>query len=581
MTEADLGPIKERLHARLADLYGGELATQMSKILTVFCQNYRQKHLFARRQPELTERDTMLSAFGNQIIAQRTPGFQVLHRFLRQQVGYRVSMLHVQPFYPAGDEIGHAVTNHLQVRPDLGGWDDVKSLAGDFSLMVDGVVNHVSDQNPIYISYTQGSQDYADYFLEVPDGVDLSAVSHDYSHHVLVDTKVGTETRKIWSTHGEGYADLNYANPNVLMDMIEVLLFLADKGVGMIRLRDIPYLWKEPGTSCVNLPNTHAIIQIFRAVFDLAAPHVLLVGDAQTDAESVASYVGNGRNEAHIVLNAGLPAMLLYSVVNSDASKLTAWAEALPELPGSATYINTAALSERIDLRPVLDVFTADELSQFTRTLSKRMGRYMMRSGDSDDQIPRDISVHYFDAVNDPDDDDPIDDQIARFMLTQALPMCLQGIPAIYLHSLLGARKEGESITQIGQMGTMHFTHAIIHEVQLQRALADVRSMRYRVFEEFLRLLEVRGSCSAFHPHASQQILRVGDSAFCVRRHNAKTGEQVLCLHNFRSTWGVIEARHLGESGRLVDLIDDSQFIIEEGSMVPLTPYRVRWLKLA
>ena len=131
---------------------------------------------------------------------------------------------------------------------------------------------------------------------------------------------------------------MNFKNPDVLLALLDALLFYVARGARFIRLDAIAYLWKRIGTSCIHLPQTHAVIQFWRAVLDEVAPHVLLITETNVPHADNVSYFGDGTNEAQLVYNFALPPLVLHALLRGDATHLTRWAQSLT-LPSDRSHV--------------------------------------------------------------------------------------------------------------------------------------------------------------------------------------------------------------------------------------------------
>ena len=160
-----------------------------------------------------------------------------------------VDDIHLLPFYPYSSDDGFSVIDYKQVNPALGTWDDVARVGQNFHLMFDGVINHISAQSAWFKAFLQDDPKYRDYFIVVEGEPDLSQVVRPRTLPLLTEFTTPSGAKKVWTTFSADQIDLNYANPEVLLDIIDVLLFYVAHGAELIRLDAIAYLWKEIGTT--------------------------------------------------------------------------------------------------------------------------------------------------------------------------------------------------------------------------------------------------------------------------------------------------------------------------------------------
>ena len=183
-----------------------------------------------------------------------------------------VNGIHILPFYPWSSDDGFSVKDYRAVDSALGGWEDVERLGRSFRLMFDGVINHASVQGKWFQAFLRDEAPYRDYFLTVAGDPDLSQVVRPRTLPLLTEFQTTSGMRRVWTTFSADQADLDFHNPDVLLEIFDILLMYAERGAQFIRLDAIAYLWKEIGTNCIHLPQTHAVIQLLRAVLDDAGP---------------------------------------------------------------------------------------------------------------------------------------------------------------------------------------------------------------------------------------------------------------------------------------------------------------------
>jgi sucrose phosphorylase len=188
-----------------------------------------------------------------------------------------ITGVHVLPFFPYSSDDGFSVIDYTAVNPDFGTWADVERLGRNFRLMFDAVINHISAHSGWFQEFLKGNPGFADYFIVVEEGTDLSQVVRPRALPLLTSVQTAHGERLVWTTFSADQIDLNYANPDVLLEIIEILLLYVEKGAEIIRLDAIAYLWKKIGTPCIHLEETHRVVKLFRTVFDAVAPHVMLI----------------------------------------------------------------------------------------------------------------------------------------------------------------------------------------------------------------------------------------------------------------------------------------------------------------
>jgi sucrose phosphorylase len=381
-------------------------------------------------------------------------------------------------------------------------------------------------------------------------------------------------TRWLWTTFSRDQVDLNFANPEVLLEIVDVLLGYAAHGAAMLRLDAIPYLWKKLGTSCAHLPETHEIIKLVRDVFDAAAPHVLLLTETNVPHSENISYVGDHGDEAQMIYNFPLAPLIVWSFYKSNAEGLTKWAKQVKFISPRATYLNITATHDGIGMRPTEGILNEDERLELVHLAYDRQGNMTGKRNPNGSVAPYELNLSYFDAINDPLHPEPMEMEARKFLASQAIPMAMIGIPGIYIHSLLGSRNALDEVQRTQRARSIN--RAQLPLPGLEAELDTPGSLRKLVFDGMRRLLEIRSKQSAFHPNARQEVLSLHPAVFALRRFNPETGQEIFALHNVSSS--ELSVPIPACSGRaLRDLLCEEIFPTS-ATTLSLAPYQVRWL---
>ena len=288
--------------------------------------------------------------------------------------------VHLLPFFPFSSDDGFSVTDFWKVDPRLGTWNDVALLGKNFRLMFDGVINHVSRESEWFQAFVRGEPPFTDYFICADPNADLSQVTRPRTSPLLTPVKTTRGTKHVWTTFSADQIDLNYKNPEVLLKIIELLLFYAEQGAEVIRLDAIAYLWKEPGTTCIHLPQTHRVVKLFRSVFDQVAPGVILITETNVPHADNVSYFGNGTDEAQMVYNFALPPLVLHTFHTGNAQRLTNWAATLTTPSRSTTFFNFIASHDGIGVMPARGLLSESEIHELVRRTLAHGGKVSSKS---------------------------------------------------------------------------------------------------------------------------------------------------------------------------------------------------------
>jgi len=584
-------PLKMRILDHLLFLYGAEHAEPAWHRLEAMLSDFRRRNPGLAKVPatgRLSERDAILITYGDQFQEPGVPPLQTLYQVLTETLGRVVSAVHILPFFPYSSDDGFSIIDYTQVNPDLGTWDDVERLGRDFRLMFDAVVNHVSRQSVWFQRFLAGDPDYADWFITVAPGTDLSMVVRPRALPLLHPVQTASGEKLVWTTFSEDQIDLNYAHPPVLLKMIEILLFYVEKGAQIIRLDAIAYLWKKIGTTCIHLPEAHRVVKLLRAVLDAVAPGVLLITETNVPHEENISYFGdtlsgtNSTDEAQMVYQFPLAPLVMHSILSDNARVISQWAAGLETPSPQATFLNFTASHDGIGVMPARGLLSEADIQALVDTTLAHGGQVSHKTNADGSHSVYELNISYFDALSDPAADEPLAVQVQRFVVSQAIMLALAGVPGIYVHSLLGSRSWHEGVAQTGRKRSINrqkFDYAT-----LERELADPSSLRHQVFATYARLLRARAADPAFHPYGGQRVLFLNEGVFALLRTSPDGKSNVLCLHNVSSRTQAVEigASHLElPPGTWRDLLSGKAYELgRSGPPLSLPPYAVRWLRI-
>lgn len=570
-----------RIREHLLALYGpaGRLAHEK---LEARLARYRGRLPAARPGPGLSQRDAMLITYADQILAPGEAPLAVLADFARRHLAGLTSIIHLLPFYPWSSDDGFSVRDYRAVDPALGTWADVARLAQDFRLMFDAVINHASAQCEWFQAFLRAEPQFRDFFVTVEGEPDLSQVVRPRALPLLTRFETAAGPQAIWTTFSADQVDLNFHNPDVLVEIVDVLLFYVAQGAEFLRLDAIAYLWKEIGTPCIHLPQTHHVIQLLRLVLDEVAPHVQLITETNVPHADNISYFGDGTNEAQLVYNFALPPLVLHTFRTGEAEALARWASQLALPGGRVCFFNFLASHDGVGVNPARGLLPPEAIEALVARVLAHGGRVSYKHNPDGSQSPYELNINYFDALSNPQGGEPLAVQVARFMAAQAIMLALAGLPGIYAHSLLGSRGWPEGVRQTGHNRTIN--RQKLEREGVEAELADPGSLRHAVFTRYAALLRARAASAAFDPFGPQQVLPAPGAVFALLRTAPDGSERVLCLHNVTAEPQVVQLQvpGLARAPRPTDWLAGRE-MCEPGDApgaFTLAPYGVAWLRV-
>lgn len=562
---------KHTINRRIHKLYSDDIADVVVNDVIDLIFKYKQR--IDSKPYHLSEKDVILITYGDQVNRDHEPSLQTLNIFMDQHLQGVVNSLHILPFYPSSSDSGFSVVNYSAVDPRMGSWREIYLISLKYRLMVDGVINHVSQFSDWFKAYLSGDKYFKDFFIEVDPSEDLSEVVRPretplISEFVDDDGKI----HNIWTTFSKDQVDLNYKNPRVLRNVLDALFYYIEKGAVMIRFDAIAFVWKEIGTECVHLPQTHELIQLMREVLHEVAPEVIIITETNVPHDENVSYFGSGEDEAQMVYNFALPPLLVHSILNEDTQALTGWASALTLPSDKVCFFNFTASHDGIGLRAVKGILSDEEITQMVLTTQEHGGLVSFRSDELGQVSPYELNCSYIDALSHPDDEENL--RFKRMLLSQATALVMPGVPGIYFHSLVGARNYYDGVKHTGNNRAIN--REKFHIDWLENELAMQGTLVKRMFDSYKRLISIRISEPAFNPYGGFQVFDLGKGLFAMEQKALEGKEHIFIVHNFTNeklSCTIPDKIPLP----LSDLL--SQFELEETRELSLEAYQMMWLK--
>lgn len=557
----------EKIQSRLKRIYGEQITDELfQKYINLFEKHKRQKF----RKDLWDESDVFLITYGDSILEEGKKPLETLHKFIKEKLSKAISIVHILPFFPYSSDDGFSVIDFNQVDPKLGDWEDIQNIASDFRMMADLVVNHISAKSEWMQQFTNDEAPGKDFILTVDEDFDASKVIRPRSSPLLTEFNTKAGPRKAWTTFSDDQIDLNYNNPELLLAMVDILLEYIEQGISIIRLDAIAFLWKRSGTGCLHEEETHEVVKLMRDIFDYCVPGSILLTETNVPHEENISYYGDG-DEAHMVYQFALPPLLLHALHTGNAHFLTQWAKTLDEAGKDMTYFNFTASHDGIGVRPLEGLLPDEEKEALFGKMKEFGGRINTRRTVEGKDVPYELNITYYDALKGTKAGED-DHQTQRFITSQMIAMVLQGIPAIYIHSLLGTHNYQEGVAQTGHNRTIN--RRKWDTTEITKLIDDETTDHAIVFNELTRVLNIRRKQKTLHPSASQQFINLGEEYFVVLRKNLESSEELLSISNM--TDQTTHPDFKAFTGMYIDIITGKSHDIKT---LELEPYQTMWLQ--
>lgn len=522
-----------------------------------------------------SQRDALMISYGDTLLQEGELPLVTLKRFLDDHTDGLITGVHILPFYPSSSDDGFAVLDYTRVDESLGGWGEIRAIAGDYDLMADLVINHCSSSALWFQNFQRGESPGKDYFCTASPEEDLDAVVRPRMSPLLREVETADGVQHVWCTFSHDQIDLNFRNPEVLKQFVSILREYLEYGVRIFRLDAVAFLWKERGTDCLNLEETHEIVRLLRTLVEHAKPDAMLITETNIPNRENLSYFGNA-NEAHCVYNFSLPPLLVNTLVTGHCGHIKTWMMSMPPAQNGTAYFNFIASHDGIGLRPVEGLLSDDELDALVETMHRFGGHVSHRALEGGQSKPYEINISLFDALQGTTDG-PDSYGIDRFLCAHAIMFALEGIPGIYIHSLLGTRNDAARVQSKGHYRAIN-RHQWDYE-QLESLLADGQSHYSEVFGRIKALLAIRREQSAFHPNATQFTLHLGSALFGFWRQSIDRRQSIFCINNVSNHAIPLALSDINLIGtdEWVDLISGKHFHSRH-EVVDLQPYQTVWI---
>lgn len=523
-----------------------------------------------------SEEDSVLITYGDSLTDGDLKPLDVLQRFLHENMSTVINSVHILPFFPYTSDDGFSVTDYEQVNEQLGSWEDVQHIAKEFTLMSDLVLNHVSRQGKWFNAYREGLEPYDDFFFEASPEDDLSATVRPRSSPLLQEVETSRGSRHVWCTFSDDQIDLNFKNPQVLLEIIRIVRLHVDMGVRIIRLDAVAYVWKEPGTTSIHLPQTHAIVKLLRVLADYADEDIILLTETNVPKAENLSYFGQG-DEAHMIYNFPLPPLILHGLLAGTATYLNRWQASMPPAPMGCAYLNFSASHDGIGMRPAEGLLPPEEIRLMIDSVTGQGGKASMRLLEDGSESIYELNCTYFDALGAQRDEPDDSSHIERFLTSQTIVMSLEGIPAFYIHSLLATPNDQQAVIDRSMNRAIN-RHRWDYS-SLCKQLADNNSNQAIVLKALSMRLKVRAKQAAFHPNATQFTLRLDDRVFGIWRQSLDRSQSIFALHNLSAeTVSVLYTElNLIADEQWGDLLSN-KMLADDQTEIALQPYQCAWI---
>ncbi len=573
--ENTLGEIKARISDHLSRLYPDEnVGVIADEIISIMMFNNDISE--TRSHVNLwDESDIVTITYGDSIKRENELPLETLQNFLSRYLHDVINSVHILPFYPFSSDDGFSVINYSEVNQSLGDWENISSIAKDFKLMADLVINHCSSRSLWFDNFKQGKHPGADYFIECEPDTDLSEVVRPRTSSLLRETETLDGKKYVWCTFSHDQVDLDFKNPKVLLEFVKIIKLYLDRGVMLFRLDAVAFLWKQIGTPCINLVETHEVIRLLRLLIEHNNKEAIIITETNIPSRENLSYFGNA-NEAHLIYNFTLPPLILYTLLKGQSTLLKQWMMTMPPAQTGTTYFNFIASHDGIGLRPVEGILSDEEVHDLASLMQSFGGAVSWRTLADGQHQPYELNISLIDAFKGTfEGEDGY--QLQRFISAHAIMLALEGMPAFYIHSLLATPNDHQKMALTSNNRSIN-RHVWDYDALIS-ALEDVNSPHKEAFSQITRIISIRKKQRAFHPNATQFTMHFDDSLFAFWRQSQDRAQSIFCIYNITNEVQQFALKdvNLIELDDWRDLISGHQYVDPREDIV-LQPYAFVWI---
>jgi amylosucrase len=602
--------------ATLADsLYGGrrDFARVLGRLIELLHRGYLQRSASVTHAAETRDTDWYLSQemVSTMLYVDRFAGdLDGLSKKVDYFVELGVNLVHLMPLLdcpPTANDGGYAVRDYRSVDPRLGTIEQLAALIETFHkagifVQLDLVVNHISDQHDWAKRARAGQQPYRDYFYmyddrTIPDEFELSMPE------VFPQTAPGNFTwledaqRWVMTVFHDYQWDLNYTNPDVFLEMLDIMLFLANLGVDILRLDAVPYLWKRLGTSGQNLQEAHTILRLLRACTSVVSPQVALMAEAVVQPSEIVRYFGTddyeGR-ECETAYHVSLMVLLWDSFATRSVRLLRRGLASTPPIPRDAAWFTYIRCHDDIGLGYADEDIRACGFDPFMHRrfmVDYLTGRYpgspstgapfMFNPRTQDARISGTAaSLLGLETAIVSGDELQITTAIDRLIMLYSVVFSIGGVPIVYYGDEIGCLNDYSYLEDPSTREDNRWMHRPKIDWGTMQRRNDPSTVEGRIFSRMRALILLRKGLPEFASEHPAEILDAdNDHVFAYLRYNLK--HRTLVLVNVSDVTQAASPalfEYAGIDRDTPELVENWPARVE-GDRVVLRPYQFHWFR--
>ena len=565
----------EKIHKYLNDIYKpllnkDEIQELSNKVYDLF-PNISEN----QDTSDWSKEDVFLITYGDSLIQKNQKKLQTLNEFLNTYCKDFLTSIHILPFFPYTSDDGFAIKDYHKVREDLGSWEDIISMSKNFKIMSDIVINHASSESMYFKNFLNGDIEYEDFFTTTDNEKEYEDVIRPRTSKLFKKFIVNNHEKSLWCTFSHDQIDFNLKNPNVLIFFLKILKLYLDNGIKIFRLDAVAFIWKEPFTSCLNLPQTHNIVKLIRTIIDYSGKETMLITETNLPDHENLSYFGE-YDEANAIYNFGLPPMLLWTMAMGDSTVIRKWLMSMPPAKEGTCYLNFIASHDGIGLRPTEGILTDDQRTDLVEIMKNFGAQVSYRKNKNDKELPYEINISLLDAMKGSKlGEDHL--QVERLLCIHTIMLGLEGIPALYIHSLIGSENDYELMDK--NQNKRSINRSQLEYNYLKKVLSDTRTKNYKIFHQLKKIIQLKRKQNGFHPNATQFTFNLGINFFALWRQSLDKKQSIFCISNITNVFQYLDLSEVNliATENWTDLITGEK-IKDIQETVAVKAYQTLWI---
>ena len=525
-----------------------------------------------KRKKNISEKTTLVICYGDSVYSEKKKSIRVFQSFFQKKLKNYFNTIHFLPFYPSSSDSGFAVKDHYKVESKLGSWLDIKNVSKSTNVMADMIINHSSARGLWFKNFLKKKEPGKDYFLTVDSKFNTSRVVRPRDHKLLKKIKIFKKSDYLWRTFSPDQIDLNFRNPSVLIQFIKIMIHLINNGVTIFRLDAIAYLWKENGTKCINLQQTHEIIKLLRIIIGLLNVQATIITETNLPEKENLSYFGKN-DEANWIYNFSLPPLLIHAFLFENSSYLNKWSKKLPNTKNENCYLNFIASHDGIGMRPTEGLLNEKTLNNFLKRLKKNGSKFSYRKVQNKVKKVYEANITIFDALKKSDYDRKGEFFLERYISAHAIMISFEGIPAIYFNSMFGTSNDEAKFIITGNNRDVNRYKWNLKNITNKLKVSNTKQSIF--YNKLCNLLSIRKRQKAFHPNALRLNLDFGKKIYGFKRVSKDKKQTIICITNLSSK---IQKTKIDKKCLEMKNLMSSKIIVENKQFLILKPFETIWL---